>query len=288
MNSSESTFKTASANANAAAGLLSLPFRDQKWRGGSGGFQGSAVGTSLDFHDHRTYVPGDDPRHINWQAYARSGSYTMKLYREEVRPIVDIILDVSASMFATEAKSLRTLEIFLFCHASATRAGASPRYYLASGGNVTPLDPTAVSHPTWLTKISDLQNPAPLTITQIPLRAAAMRVLISDALFPGDPSGTAATLAGRGGRGLALIPENESERTPEWSGTAEFICSENDARRTTHKITPELVARYSEAYTRHRALWADAFVRHQVAHATIPTGLPLAEALAHAPISREP
>ena len=212
----------------------------------------------------------------------------MKLYREEVRPIVDIILDVSASMYATEQKSLRTLELFLFCHASANRAGASPRYYLASGGNVTPLDPAAIADPTWLSGIPALQNAEPLSLTKIPLRAAAMRVLITDALFPGDPSHTAATLAGRGGRGLALIPEDESERSPEWSGTAEFVCAEDDGRRTTHKITSELVARYSKAYTRHRSLWADAFTRHQIAHAMIPTGAPLAESLAHAPVSREP
>ena len=49
-------------------------------------FSGSGTGSSLDFQDHRAYSPGDDPRHINWQAYARTGSYTMKLFREEVRP----------------------------------------------------------------------------------------------------------------------------------------------------------------------------------------------------------
>ncbi|MFN9663179.1 MAG: DUF58 domain-containing protein, partial [Akkermansiaceae bacterium] len=26
----------------------------------------------MDFQDHRSYSPGDDPRHINWQAYART------------------------------------------------------------------------------------------------------------------------------------------------------------------------------------------------------------------------
>ncbi|MEJ6642028.1 MAG: DUF58 domain-containing protein [Akkermansiaceae bacterium] len=40
------------------------------------------MGSALYFQDHRAYSPGDDPRHINWQAYARTGQYTMKLYRE--------------------------------------------------------------------------------------------------------------------------------------------------------------------------------------------------------------
>ena len=90
---------------------LKLPFRQQRWRGHAGEFMGSGTGSSLDFHDHRVYLPGDDPRQINWQAYARTGTYSMKLYREEVRPLVDMVLDVSASMFAFPSKEQRALEL---------------------------------------------------------------------------------------------------------------------------------------------------------------------------------
>ena len=95
------------ATALAAAGRLRLPLRSRVWKGQAGEFQGAGVGSSLDFQDHRTYVPGDDPRHINWQAYARTGQYTMKLYREEVRPVVDVVLDASESMFFDPQKAQR-------------------------------------------------------------------------------------------------------------------------------------------------------------------------------------
>ena len=68
----------------------------------------------MDFQDHRSYSPGDDPRHINWQAYARTGSYTLKLFREEIRPIVDLVLDVSPSMFFTPEKDKRSTELSRF------------------------------------------------------------------------------------------------------------------------------------------------------------------------------
>ncbi|MEQ1842609.1 MAG: DUF58 domain-containing protein, partial [Verrucomicrobiales bacterium] len=58
------------ARARAYAELFTLPLKDRNWRGSSGDYAGAGVGSSLDFQDHRSYVPGDDPRHINWQAYA--------------------------------------------------------------------------------------------------------------------------------------------------------------------------------------------------------------------------
>jgi Protein of unknown function DUF58 len=83
----------------AAAELLRLPFGNHAWRGRTGHWTGSGKGSSLDFQDHRPYAPGDDLRHVNWQAYARTGNYSMKLYREEVTPAVDLVVDVSSSMF---------------------------------------------------------------------------------------------------------------------------------------------------------------------------------------------
>ena len=101
------TLQQAHSRALAAAGRLRLPLRSKAWQGQAGEFAGSGTGSSLDFQDHRAYSPGDDPRHINWQAYARTGNYTMKLFREEVRPVVDLILDASESMFFDPGKALQ-------------------------------------------------------------------------------------------------------------------------------------------------------------------------------------
>ena len=92
-----------SGRARAYTSLFALPLKDRNWKGNPGDYAGSGAGSSLDFQDHRQYLPGDDPRHINWQAFGRTGDYTLKLYREEVRPIVEIILDVSGSMFSAFA-----------------------------------------------------------------------------------------------------------------------------------------------------------------------------------------
>ncbi|MCU0782165.1 MAG: DUF58 domain-containing protein, partial [Akkermansiaceae bacterium] len=113
----------AARQAAACAARLRLPLRARVWQGAAGELAGSGTGASMDFQDHRPYFPGDDPRHINWQAYARTGNYTMKLYREEVRPAVDLLLDVSASMFLTPDKARRTAALLHLAFECALRAG---------------------------------------------------------------------------------------------------------------------------------------------------------------------
>src|SRR5947209_19833127 len=40
-------------------------------------------GFSVEFVQHREYVPGDDTRHIDWKSYGRSERYTIKQYEQE-------------------------------------------------------------------------------------------------------------------------------------------------------------------------------------------------------------
>ena len=81
----------------AGAGLrLAVP-RDPA-RGHAGFASGVNAGSSLDFKDYREYQPGDDLRHIDWHVYGRTDKLTVKLFREEVTPHADIVLDGSVSM----------------------------------------------------------------------------------------------------------------------------------------------------------------------------------------------
>ncbi|MHC4503601.1 MAG: DUF58 domain-containing protein, partial [Planctomycetota bacterium] len=40
-------------------------------------------GFSVEFAEHREYVPGDDLRHLDWRVYARNERYYIKEYEEE-------------------------------------------------------------------------------------------------------------------------------------------------------------------------------------------------------------
>src|SRR5436309_4699096 len=55
-------------------------------------------GFSVEFVQHREYVPGDDIRHIDWKGYGRSERYTIKQYEQETDFIGHLLLDASRSM----------------------------------------------------------------------------------------------------------------------------------------------------------------------------------------------
>ncbi|HEU4410198.1 MAG TPA: DUF58 domain-containing protein [Polyangiaceae bacterium] len=66
--------------------------------GGSGERRSRRRGSSAEFEDHRPYSPGDDPRRIDWSAYARTGEPVIKLFRAEEDAVVRLLVDASASM----------------------------------------------------------------------------------------------------------------------------------------------------------------------------------------------
>jgi len=55
-------------------------------------------GFSVEFAQHREYVPGDDIRYIDWKVYGRSNRYYIKEYEEETNLVSYFVLDGSASM----------------------------------------------------------------------------------------------------------------------------------------------------------------------------------------------
>ncbi|MBT3199502.1 MAG: DUF58 domain-containing protein [Phycisphaerales bacterium] len=55
-------------------------------------------GFSVEFAEHREYAPGDDLRHLDWVAWARSDRYYIKQYEQETNLRAHILLDASASM----------------------------------------------------------------------------------------------------------------------------------------------------------------------------------------------
>jgi uncharacterized protein (DUF58 family) len=55
-------------------------------------------GFSVEFAQHREYVPGDDIKHIDWKVWGRTGRFYLKQYEEETNLVCWILLDVSESM----------------------------------------------------------------------------------------------------------------------------------------------------------------------------------------------
>lgn len=270
----------ASRQAAACAARLRLPLRTRVWQGAAGELAGAGTGVSMDFQDHRPYFPGDDPRHINWQAYARTGQYTMKLYREEVRPAVDLILDVSPSMFLTEDKARRTAALFHLGFECAQRAGAAPAVHLVCGESVREIEAGAVAALRWVEELPAAAGPPqampPLHLLR--LRPNGLRVWISDLLFAGDPAQALRSLTHGRGTGIVFCPFAPEEAAPEWRGPCDFEDVESGARES-HQMDSGAMRRYHAAYQTHFRLWKEQSVRFRAPLARIPATGPLETAL---------
>ncbi len=270
--------REARAAANAACGVWQLPFRAWVWRGQSGNWQGASSGSSLDFQDHRPYFAGDDPRHINWQAYARTGNVTLKVYREEVSPSADLLLDTSASMWAHPAKARRALETFLFCAASARRGGCSVRLWLAAGGRAVPREPMQLEGDNWLEGAptgGTGETAAATGWRSLPWRSQALRLIVSDLLFSGAP--TEHLPPGRH-RTLVFAPFDRLEARPDWEDDVELIDSETGQRRS-HEFDQAAHGRYQAAYARHFGSWEAALRRTEGRLARLSSAGALTDAL---------
>lgn len=56
------------------------------------------LGSSMDFAEHRAYMPGDDIRRIDWRLFARSDRFYIKEYEADTNTNFNVIVDVSPSM----------------------------------------------------------------------------------------------------------------------------------------------------------------------------------------------
>lgn len=176
----------------------------------AGELTGRRAGSSVEYQDRKDFAPGDDLRHVDWRGYARSDRMTVKLYREEIMPRVDIVVDGSASMEVTAEKKQRRLELGYFFWLLARHIHGQTHCWLAGTGAIRP-----ISNPLELARHSStrFENPFPTMRGSQVSRPGGIRVFISDLLFPFEPAQLESTL-GRCDRLLVIQVLSAFEENP--------------------------------------------------------------------------
>ena len=54
-------------------------------------------GFSVEFAEHREYVPGDDLRYVDWKVFGKSDRIYLKQYDEETNFVCHLLVDTSES-----------------------------------------------------------------------------------------------------------------------------------------------------------------------------------------------
>jgi len=158
--------------------------------GRSGELLGHGSGSSLEFQEFREYTPGDDIRHLDWSAYARSDTLMVRLYREEISPQTQILLDGSASMLSDNGEKARvarqlTATFSLLCGRLGGRAGIVP--LTSDAASTVPIGTDGIDAIERLPFDSRATLVDLLDHNQVPLKRQSVRIVISDFLFPHDP-----------------------------------------------------------------------------------------------------
>lgn len=68
-------------------------------------------GFSIEFAEHREYVPGDDLRYVDWKVFGKTDKIYLKQYEEETNLLAYLVLDTSESMrYQSDPQGLSKLE----------------------------------------------------------------------------------------------------------------------------------------------------------------------------------
>jgi hypothetical protein len=238
---------------------LRFSFSHQKLRGGIGDRLGSGVGSSLEFQDYREYQPGDDLRHLDWSAYARTDKLTLRLYREEIQPRVDIISDSSASMNAPDSAKAR-VSLFLaglFAEAAFRSESTAAWWGFGNGwknyfkaSNAFPED---FSLPEWGGGYSIDEEFA----RRIPrFSPKGIRICVSDFLWETPPEIPLRKLSETASELIIAAVLSEEELDPPLYGAATLADSETDEKLDLMVGASEKAA-YLKRLDSHIEMWKD-------------------------------
>jgi uncharacterized protein (DUF58 family) len=234
-------------------------------RGGTWGERRSTRrGAGLEFADYRDYTPGDDPRRVDWNLYARLDRPYVRLHEEEEDLAVMVLLDGSASMAWGEGEAARWPAVQRLAAAFGTLAllggdalwGAAlykpPAFWGPSRGRgVLP------GWQAWCTALAPSAAPPAVSSLADALRDVAGRahrpglaLLLTDGYDPNGLRAGVAALAGRGHEIVLLHLLTPDELNPTLRGDLRLVDAETGDKR---EVTVDGAA--LDAYQRRLGDW---------------------------------
>jgi uncharacterized protein (DUF58 family) len=227
--------------------------------GWTGTRTGRRAGSSIDFQDYREYQPGDDLRFIDWGIYARSDKLTVKLFREEVTPHLDLILDGSRSMNLEDTpKAGAVTQLAALLATAAANAQCTQAVWL-SGEGFQRLPNDTLTPSAWdkLDLASQRTPEQSFEIMPPKFRRLGVRVLVSDLLWPGEPVQLLRRLR-EGAAALFVIQLlARDDATPPEHGNLRVVDSETGAESEIY-IDSSIAKQYADNLAQLQQSWADA------------------------------
>ena len=228
----------------------------------AGAYLGARPGTGLAFSELRAYEPGDDVRHLDWNATARQGRPYVRHFVEERALGLWLIVDVSASLrFGPEGKTKadRAAQAAALLAAAAIRNGDRAGLALVSDRVEAELPPGGGTR--HLARLLRMLVATPSTSRKTDLSAGlaavgqasrrALVVAIGDFLTP-EPDGPWRRAARRHEVVAMRLVDPREERLPD-AGLVALADAETGARRVVDSGSKRVRDAYARAAIGRRA-----------------------------------
>jgi hypothetical protein len=217
---------------------------------------GRNTGNSLEYLDHREYQPGDDVRHIDWNALARSDKLTVKLYREEISPHLDLIIDASSSMDLEDTSKAEGMwgQISLF-KVAALNGGFSFCPWVIKD-RCRRIEPSNLDIRDWPDVECNFNGNSGQTLVNFPprLKPRGVRILISDLFWEEEPMKVLQQLSDQAAMLIVMQIVAKEDLNPSVVGNTRVIDSETgEAIELT--ADDSILSIYQKNLARHLDYW---------------------------------
>lgn len=246
------------------------------------------LGLSLDFAEHRAYMPGDDIRRVDWRLYARTDRYFVKEFEADTNSNFVVLLDGSRSMsyVGTGVPKFDYARYLAACLTYFVREQRDRVGLAVFDEDVVEYVPPSAKHRDVILHTLDRLRPGtgrgklgpPLVRIADRLRRRGLTVLISDLYEP--PEAVLDAVKPLRGRGHDLIVFHLLDPTELDFPFDEATNFEEIETGERLPVVPQALRdRYRELVRNHIATLSRKFTESRVDYAMFNTGMPLDHAL---------
>ena len=225
----------------------------------NGDKRGTGIGSSLEFLDHREYFPGDDIRNIDWKTVAKYEKPYVKLFKEEVLPVVELVLDGSTSMSLNDSKKYEALwGLSELLKESAKNSGCSViRKVIRS--NCVNLSSSEIEKCVDYELLCDCKTDAGKNFVAFPpkFKPRSIRILLSDLFWDIEPASFLRVFTKGASMTAVIQVVAEADENPVFLGNIKLVDSET-GEFTEMMVDESIIAQYEKNYSLHRDNWQNA------------------------------
>lgn len=228
---------------------LSVCIKNTATYGSAGSRKSKAKGMSVEFSDYRKYVPSDDFRRIDWNAYGKFKKLYIKLFMEEKEAVFNIFIDNSKSM-AFNNKNTVTLQLAaVFSYIALNNLdkvlinpliSSESNIFLGQGKN------SFMKYINYLENIKfDAGNSDFTKLKRLNFRGSGVSIILSDLFVDDNLEEVIKFLAYNKQQIFILHILSSEEITPTIDGRFKLVDSETGQEKNLI-MTPNLLKKYNE------------------------------------------